>query len=74
LRQLNTRARDLLQARDGGRRNGEISVRLENINKALDSIGAFIAGLEAEIEATGRSSDALFSHAPARKPHPERDD
>ncbi len=74
LRQLNHRARDLLQARDGGRRNGEISVRLENINRALDSIGGLIAGLEAEIEVTRRSSDALYSHAPNRKPSPERDD
>ncbi|HMI36265.1 MAG TPA: hypothetical protein VK505_01455 [Steroidobacteraceae bacterium] len=74
LRQLNTRARDLLQERGGGQRNGAISVRLENINKALDSIGAFISGLEAEIDATRRSSDAVFSHAPYRKPSPDRDD
>ena len=74
LRQLNTRARELLQERDGGRRNGAISVRLENINKALDSIGSFIAGLEAEIAATRRSSDGLYSQAPSRKLYPDRDD
>jgi hypothetical protein len=74
LRQLNDRARDLLQARDGGRRNGEISVRLENINKALDSIGAFIAGLEAEIEATRRSSEAVVAQTLSRKSYPDWDD
>lgn len=74
LRQLNTTAKDLLQERDGGRRNGAVAVRLENINKALDSIGRFIADLEAEIAATRRGSDGIYSQAPSRKPYPDRDD
>ena len=74
LRQLNTRAGELLQERDGGRRNGAVSVRLESINRALDSIGGFIADLEAEIAANRRSSEAVYSQAPGRKPCPEQDD
>jgi hypothetical protein len=68
------KAKDLQKERDGGRRHGAISVRLENINKALDSIRTFISGLEAEIEATGHSSADLVSQAPGRKPYPDRDD
>ena len=74
LRLLNTKAADLVQERDGGRRNGAISVRLENINRALDSIRTFIADLEAEIDTTRRSSDEIYSPSTFRKPTPERDD
>jgi hypothetical protein len=62
LRLLNMKAADLVKERDSGRRNGAISVRLENINRALDSIRTFISDLEAEIDAT------------RRKPYPDRDD
>ena len=66
LRLLNLKAADLVKERDGGRRNGAIAVRLENINRALDSIRTFMSDLEGEIDATRRRSDG--------KPHPERDD
>ena len=74
LRLLNLKAADLVKERDGGRRNGAISVRLENINRALDSIRTFMSDLEAEIDATHPSSDGIFSPTPARKPCPDRDD
>jgi hypothetical protein len=74
LRLLNLKAADLVRERDAGRRNGAIAVRLENINRALDSIRTFIADLETEIEATRRSPEAVYSHAPYRKRYPERDD
>ncbi len=62
LRLLNMKAADLVKERDNGRRNGAISVRLEHINKALDSIRTLMADIETDIDAT------------RRKPHPERDD
>jgi hypothetical protein len=62
LRLLNMKAADLVKERDSGRRNGAISVRLEHINKALDSIRALMADIETDIDAT------------RRKPYPERDD
>ncbi len=74
LRLLNLKAADLVKERDGGRRNGAISVRLEDINRTLDAIRTFISDLEAEIEAARRSSDAVFYPAPRGKPYPERDD
>jgi hypothetical protein len=74
LRLLNMKAADLVKERDSGRRNGAISVRLENINQALDSIRTLIADLETDIDATRRASDAVFSQAPGRKPYPDRDD
>jgi hypothetical protein len=74
LRLLSTKVADLVNERGSGRRDGAISVRLENINRALDSIRTYISDLEAEIHATRRSSDAVYSRAPVRKPHPERDD
>src|ERR1700704_1792232 len=74
LRLLNLKAADLVKERDGGRRNGAIAVRLENINGAVDSIRPFMSDLEAEIDPPRRSSDGIFSSAPARKPYPDRDD
>lgn len=74
LRLLNLKATDLAAERDSGHRNGAISVRLENINRALDSIRTFISELETEIDVTRRSSDAVFPQASGRKPSPERDD
>ncbi len=74
LRLLNLKAADLVQERDGGRRNGAIAVRLENINRALDAIRIFMSDLEAEIEATRRSSDALFLPTSGGKRYPDRDD
>ena len=62
LRLLNMKAADLVKERDSERRNGAISVRLEHINKALDSIRALMADIETDIDTT------------RRKPHPERDD
>ena len=62
LRLLNMKAADLVKERDSGRRNGAISVRLEQINKALDSIRALMADIATDIEDT------------RRKPYPERDD
>src|SRR5712672_3378375 len=74
LRLLNLKAADLVKERDGGRRNGAISVRLENINRALDSIRTFMSDLETEIDATRLTSDAVFVTASGGKPRPERDD
>ncbi len=62
LRLLNMKAADIVKERDSGRRNGAISVRLEHINKALDSIRTLMADIETDIDAT------------RRKPYPERDD
>jgi hypothetical protein len=74
LRLLNLKAADLMKERDGGRRNGAISVRLDDINRALDAIRTFISDLEEEIEAARRSSGAVFYPASRGKPYPERDD
>ncbi len=74
LRLLNLRAADLVKGRDGERRDGAIAVRLENINRALDAIRTFISDLEAEIDATRRSTEAVFPPASRGKAYPERDD
>ena len=62
LRLLNMKAADTVKERDGGRRNGAISARLEHINKALDSIRTLMSDIETDIDIT------------RRKPYPERDD
>ena len=62
LRLLNMKAADIVKERDSGRRNGAISVRLEHINKALDSIRTLMVDIETDIDSTRRKS------------YPERDD
>ena len=61
LRLLNMKAADLVKERDSAR-NGAISVRLEHINKALDSIRTLMVDIETDIDSTRRKS------------YPERDD
>ena len=61
LRLLNMKVADLVKERNSAR-NGAISVRLEHINKALDSIRTLMADIETDIDTTRRKS------------YPERDD
>ena len=74
LRLLNMKAADFVKARDSYRRNGAIAIRLEHINRALDSIRALMTDIETDIDATHCSSDAVYSRVSDRKHYPERDD
>ncbi len=74
LRLLNMKAADFVKSRDSDRRNGAIALRLEHINRALDSIRTLMTDIESDIDTTRGSSDAVYSRASGRKPYPERDD
>jgi hypothetical protein len=74
LRLLNMKTTKLVEQRDSGRRNGAISVRLENINRALESIRDLLSELETDLAASAPDPDAVFRTALPRKPHPDRDD
>ena len=74
LRLLNMKAADFVRERDSDRRSGAIAIRLERINRALDSIRTLMADIETDIDSPNGSSDAVYSRAADRKPAPERDD
>ena len=74
LRLLNMKAADFVRERDSDRRSGAITIRLERINRALDSIRTLMADIETDIDSASSSSDAVYARAADRKPHPERDD
>ena len=74
LRLLNMKAADFVRERDSDRRNGAIAVRLERINRALDSIRTLMADIETDIDGAGWTADSVYARPADRKPHPERDD
>ncbi len=74
LRRLSAVAALQIKERDSERRNGAVSVRIDDINQALDSIRTLMSDIESSLDTTRRSSDAVFSYAAGRKPSPERDD
>ncbi len=74
LRLLNMKAADFVRERDSDRRSGAIAIRLERINRALDSIRTLMADIETDIDGANWSSEAVYSRAADRKPSPERDD
>jgi hypothetical protein len=74
LRLLNMKAADFVRERDSDRRSGAISIRLERINRALDSIRTLMADIEADIDTAHGAPEAVYSRAADRKRAPERDD
>lgn len=74
LRRLSAVAALQIKERDSERRNGAVSVRIDDINQALDSIRTLMSDIESSLDTTRRSSDAVFSYVASRKPSPERDD
>jgi len=63
LRLLNMKAADFVRERDSDRRSGAIAIRLERINRALDSIRTLMADIETDIDSPNGSSDAVYSRA-----------